>query len=92
METEKTILIIGELEEGRLSASTRELLGGGRDLADGLRAGLVLTFLSDQIGREAREAIAYGADRVFRHDRPRVGAVLSQGDSPNENRDKRDPP
>lgn len=65
METARTILIIGELEKERLSASTRELLGGGRDLADGLQAGLALTFLSDQIGQAAKEAIAYGADQVF---------------------------
>ena len=59
------VLVIGELAGGRRSPGTRELLGGGRDLADSLGARVGLVLLSETAGKTGAEAIAYGADEVY---------------------------
>lgn len=60
----KGILVIGEWGERGLTATTRELLGAGRRLADQLGEKLSI-LLMGSIGDSAKDAIAFGADRVY---------------------------
>ena len=64
------VLILGELSKGKLSAGTRELLGGGRDLSDILGGMLSLILLGDGLKAAGEESIAYGADEVYLAENP----------------------
>ena len=55
------VLILGELVKGSLSTNTREMLGGGRELADNVNGRLALLLLGDKLELVAEEAIAYGS-------------------------------
>ncbi len=59
------VLIAGEIQDGQLSLSTKELLAHGRRLADELGEGLAVALLGDDVGDSPKEAIAFGADKVF---------------------------
>ena len=76
------ILILGEVEEGRLSSITLELLGVGRRLADQLKEELGVVFLGSGLGREIpQEGIAFGADKVYlvhRRDELRAAKILQE--------------
>ena len=41
----KDVMIYGEVANGQLAATTKELLGGARVLADGLGEGMAATFI-----------------------------------------------
>jgi len=66
------VLILGELSKGKLSAGTRELLGGGRDLSDILGGMLSLILLGDGLKAAGEESIAYGADEVYLAENPEL--------------------
>ena len=59
------ILVVGEQVGGQLSLTTKELLAVGRKLADDLGEGLALGLLGSDLDGPARDAISYGADKVF---------------------------
>ena len=59
------ILVVGELADGELSLTAKELLAVGRKLADDLGEELVLGLLGSDVDSSARGAISYGADKVF---------------------------
>ncbi|MFH1003348.1 MAG: electron transfer flavoprotein subunit alpha/FixB family protein [Chloroflexota bacterium] len=59
------VLVVGELGEGGLAPITPELLGIGRKLADGLGQALAAVLVGGAVADTAREAIFYGADRVY---------------------------
>jgi electron transfer flavoprotein alpha subunit len=61
----KNIIVYGEIVEGQLSPVTRELLGGGRALADELGEKVVAVFIGNGISKSAGEAYAFGADTVY---------------------------
>jgi electron transfer flavoprotein alpha subunit len=61
----KGILVCGELADGKLASITTELLGCGRKLADELKEGLSCLLASDAVGATSKEAIAFGADKVY---------------------------
>ena len=61
----KDILVCGELADGKLAPITAELLGCGRKLADDLKEGLFCLLASDAVGAASKEAIAFGADKVY---------------------------
>ena len=61
----KGVLVFGELAEGKLASITTELLGCGRKLADDLKEGLACLLASDTVGGASKEAIAFGADKVY---------------------------
>jgi electron transfer flavoprotein alpha subunit len=65
MEAHKGVLVCGEIAEGRLAPITMELLGAGRQLADGLGEDLSILLMGSQAGGLGQEAIAYGADKVY---------------------------
>ena len=64
------VLIIGEVSEGGLLPITRELLGAGRRLADELSEELSAVLIGASMGDASKEAIAYGADKVYVADDP----------------------
>jgi len=66
----KGVLIYAEIGEGKLKAISTELLGCGRKLADDLGQELYAVLAGSDISSLAREAIAFGADKVYVVDAP----------------------
>ena len=66
----KGVMIYSEATEGKLAAISTELLGCGRKLADDLRQVLCAVLVGRDVGSLAREAIAFGADKVYVIDAP----------------------
>ncbi len=64
------VLIYAEIGEGKLKAISTELLGCGRKLADDLGQELWAVLVGSGISSLAREAIAFGADKVYVVDAP----------------------
>ena len=56
--------------EGSASSIAWEMMGQGRRLADALGSSLTACVLGEQMAEVARQAISYGADRVFLADDP----------------------
>lgn len=65
MAENKGILVFGEIAEGEFPSITTELLGCGRKLADELKEDLSCLLASDAVGDLSKEAIAFGADKVY---------------------------
>jgi len=65
MAENKGILVCGELVNGKLASITTELLGCGRKLADDLKEELSCLLASDTVGGASKEAVAFGADKVY---------------------------
>ena len=65
MAENKGVLVYGELADSKLAAITTELLGCGRKLADELKEELSCLLAGDAVGEAGREAIAFGADKVY---------------------------
>lgn len=59
------VMIVGEIVEGKLSASTTEILGAARKLAGDLGQNVSAVLLGSGIGDAANEAISFGADKVY---------------------------
>jgi electron transfer flavoprotein alpha subunit len=72
------VLILGELVKGSLSTNTREMLGGGRDLADKLNGRLALLLLGNKLELVAEEAIACGTDDVYLAEDPQLGTYQAE--------------
>jgi len=70
MAENKGILVCGELANGKLASITTELLGCGRKLADDLKEDLSCLLASDAVGGASKEAIAFGADKVYAVEHP----------------------
>jgi electron transfer flavoprotein alpha subunit len=66
----KGILVFGELTDGKLVSITTELLGCGRKLADDLKEDLSCLLASDSVGGASKEAIAFGADKIYAVEHP----------------------
>ncbi len=66
----KGVMVCGEISEGKLAAITVELLGGGRGLADAVGEELSLVLMGSGLGDLGKEAIAFGADKVYTVDDP----------------------
>jgi electron transfer flavoprotein alpha subunit len=66
----KGILVCGELADGNLASITTELLGCGRKLANDLKEDLSCLLASDSVGEASKEAIAFGADKVYTVEHP----------------------
>jgi electron transfer flavoprotein alpha subunit len=61
----KGILVCGEVADGKLASITTELLGCGRKLAEDVKEELSCLLSSDTVGEASKEAIAFGADKVY---------------------------
>ncbi len=66
----KGILVYGEIINEHLSSTTTELLGRGRSLADELQEELSCAVTADSVGEAPKEAIAFGADKVYSTEDP----------------------
>ena len=66
----KGVLVCGELADGKLASITTELLGCGRKLADELKEDLSCLLAGDAVGEASKEAIAFGADKVYVAEHP----------------------
>jgi len=65
MDTHKGVLVCGEIAEGKLAPVAIELLGLGRKLANELGEELSTLLMGSKAGGLGKEAIAYGADKVY---------------------------
>ncbi len=65
MADNKGVMIVGECVDCAPVAITHELLGIGRKLADSLGEPLSAVLLADKVGDAAKDAIAFGADKVY---------------------------
>jgi electron transfer flavoprotein alpha subunit len=65
MAEQQTILVVGEIQDGKLSATTAELLAAGRGLAQQAETNLAVTLWGSDLGDTAQQAIQAGADRVY---------------------------
>ena len=65
MTESKCVLVYAECTDKGLTGTAAELLGAGRQLADGLDKSLVCILPHDASGTTASDAIARGADRVY---------------------------
>jgi caffeyl-CoA reductase-Etf complex subunit CarE len=59
------ILVCGELVDGKISSTTRELITAGRKLSNDLGQSLSALIIGDNIQDKANEIITLGADRVY---------------------------
>ena len=59
------VLVIGEIADGQLSLTSKEVLAAGRKLADDLGEELAAGLLGRELEGPAREALSFGADRVY---------------------------
>jgi len=65
MADNKGVLVVGDINEGKLAAITAEMLGAGKKLATKLGEPLCAALLGSGIKGLAAEAVAFGADKVF---------------------------
>jgi electron transfer flavoprotein alpha subunit len=65
MADHKGILVVGEIEEGKLASITKELLGGARQIADSTKEEVSLLLIGEKASYQAQEAITLGADKVY---------------------------
>lgn len=65
MEFDREILVLGEVSDGKMTTTTRELLSMGRKLGDGLHQPLNALVIGKDIQEVAKEAILSGADKVY---------------------------
>lgn len=72
MKDSKNVLIYGEPTGAGLSSMTKELLGGGRKLADDLGEELHVLFTGEAAGDRGKESLSLGADRAYFLEDPRL--------------------
>ena len=72
MAESQSVMIYGEVVNGKLSSNTAELLGCGRKLANDLGQELNTVFVGSDITDFAQEAITFGADKVYVIDDPEL--------------------
>lgn len=65
MEFNREILVLGEVADGKMTTTTRELLSMGRKLGDGLHQPLSALVIGKDLQEVAKEAILSGADKVY---------------------------
>ncbi len=65
MSDNKGVMVIGEILNGALSSVSKEVLGCGRKLADDLGQELSALLIGGDVDAAAKEAIAFGADKVY---------------------------
>ena len=70
MAESKGVMILAEVNGGKLASIAAELLGCGRKLANNLGEGLSAILVGSDVESAAKEAIAFGADKVFVVDDP----------------------
>ncbi len=74
------VLVAGEVAGGQLQDSTKELLAHGRKLADALGESLSVALLGQDLGDLPKEAIAFGADKVYATTNPLLDGTHPEAD------------
>ena len=69
----KGVLVIGEMQDGQLSVTAKELLAAGRAIVGVLGEELSAGLMGSSVDRAAQEAITFGADRVYAVNHPLLG-------------------
>ena len=59
------VLVVGEITDGQLSVTTREVLAAGRGVADQLGCKLAIGLLGVDVQAPAEDAFRYGVDKVY---------------------------
>ena len=59
------MLVIGEVSEGQLSGTTKEVLAAGRTLAQQAGTALAVGLVGNELASAAQEALQAGGDRVY---------------------------
>lgn len=77
MENYQNVMIVGEMEDQRLSALTMQILRIGKELSRELRQRLHLLFLTASIDHVNKEGFCYGADQVFAASHPLLNRYTS---------------
>jgi electron transfer flavoprotein alpha subunit len=77
MEEFKNVLIYGEFSDAGISSMTKELLSGGRKLAEELGEELHIIFTGDKTDDRALECLGYGAHKTFFVEDSRLAAYES---------------
>jgi electron transfer flavoprotein alpha subunit len=65
MEFDREILVLGEVADGKMTTTTRELLSMGRKLGDDLHQPLNALVIGKELQEVGKEAILLGADKVY---------------------------
>ena len=65
MATYSGVLVCGEIVDGKIASTTRELLSAGRKLSNDLKQTLGILLIGKDIPDKANEAISLGADQVY---------------------------
>jgi electron transfer flavoprotein alpha subunit len=65
MESNRGTLVCGEVADGGITTTTRELLSLGRKLSDGLHQPLTVLMIGKNLQEAGKEAIFFGADKVY---------------------------
>jgi len=77
MSDNKGILVYCEVNNGKLAAISTELLGAANQLGKDLNQQVSAVIIGNNIGDLGREAIAYGANKVFIVDDPQLKDYLT---------------
>lgn len=64
------ILVFGEVLNGKLASVSLELISKARELADQINTKVTTLILGDGVNELAKEAIAYGSDKVILYSEP----------------------
>jgi electron transfer flavoprotein alpha subunit len=64
------VWVYAECRSGRLMDVSIELIGGGRRIADKIKAQLASIILTDNVGYLANDLISYGVDKVYTVEHP----------------------
>ena len=67
------VLVLGDLVDGELSLTAREVLAAGRKVADDLAEELSIGLLGVSLAGPSQQAIAHGADKVYSVTNPVLG-------------------
>jgi electron transfer flavoprotein alpha subunit len=73
MTDSRNVLVYGEVIDGGIASITRELLNGGKELADTLGEELHVVFVGDSVYDRAQEAYAFGAHKTYVVEDPALG-------------------
>ena len=77
MEGYNGILVVGEIEESRVAATTAQVMRIGKHLAEEAKQKLKLLFIGGEIQEAAEKGYAYGADKVFTVADPQLGVYMT---------------
>lgn len=70
MPTNQGVMVYGQVQQGALGASTKELLAAGRPLAEALGEELLGCVLGHNLEGRGQEMVSYGANKVYMVEAP----------------------